>query len=84
MEKIFVRSADGLGPANDCGLEDDNVIRIPDRRDNYRIASDHSRHRLQEHHVVVDPAFGHTVPGAHPGVTEYSGGLGAGQGLPCL
>jgi len=31
---------------------------------------------LQEHHVVVDPAFGHTVPGKHPGVTEHSRSLG--------
>ena len=27
-------------------------------------------------HVVVDPAFGHTVPGTHPGVTEHSRSLG--------
>jgi len=76
MEKILVRSADGLGPANDRGLEDDNVIRIPDRRHECRIGPDHSRYRLQEHHVVVDPAFGHTVPGTHPGVTEHSRSLG--------
>ena len=45
-------------------------------RDECRVGSDHSRHRLQEHHVVVDPAFGHTVPGTHPGVTEHSRRLG--------
>jgi hypothetical protein len=74
--KILVRSADCLGPANDRGLKNDNVIRIPDRRDECRIGSDHSRHRLQEHHVVVNPAFGHTVPGTNPGVPEHSRSLG--------
>ena len=81
MEKTLVRSADGLGPANDCGLEGDNVIRIPDRREECRIGAGHSRHRLQDHNVGSQPEGGRRSTASELGRSARHSGTCRGPGL---
>jgi hypothetical protein len=70
LEKILVPGTNDVRLTEDCRLDDDDIIDVPNRRDQPWVWANDLAHLAQKPDVMKDTAFGQSVQGHHARVAQ--------------